>query len=73
MIKTAVEFYTLVIIVDGIMGYVPQYRHHEWGKKMRRAVDFVLNPLRRVLPKEMPFDFSPLIAVIIFSLIIRFL
>lgn len=59
-----IELYLIVIIVDSILGYVPQYRGKPWARKIKQAADFSLNPVRKVLPADLPFDFSPLVVIL---------
>ncbi len=59
-----IELYLIVIIVDSILGYFPQYRGKTWALKIKQAADFSLNPVRKVLPPDLPFDFSPLVVIL---------
>tara|TARA_R110000868_G_scaffold110286_1_gene298990 strand:+ start:27178 stop:27399 length:222 start_codon:yes stop_codon:yes gene_type:complete len=63
LIRVLIDFYKFLLIVDIILSYLPQYRHHPIVANIRRAADFTCAPVRRWLPKDLPFDFSPLIVI----------
>lgn len=63
MIRVLIDFYKFLLIVDIILSYLPQYRHQPIVANIRRAADFTCAPVRRWLPKDLPFDFSPLIVI----------
>ncbi len=54
----------VLIIADTVLSYFPQSQSNEWAKKLRKFSDFLLNPLRRLFPEDMPFDVSPMILVL---------
>jgi YggT family protein len=58
-----IEFYILLIIVDSLLSYAPEYRQYSWAKKIKQAADLTLRPIRKALPQDLPFDFSPLIVI----------
>tara|TARA_R110000868_G_scaffold175888_6_gene413129 strand:- start:4136 stop:4357 length:222 start_codon:yes stop_codon:yes gene_type:complete len=63
LIRVLIDFYKFLLIVDIILSYLPQYRHQPIVANIRRAADFTCAPVRRWLPKDLPFDFSPLIVI----------
>jgi YggT family protein len=58
-----IEFYILIIIVDSLLSYAPEFRQQTWAKKIKQAADLTLRPIRKSLPQDLPFDFSPLIVI----------
>lgn len=69
MIRTILDIYILVLIVDVILSYFPQWRHQQVVMGIRQAADFTCRPVRRLLPPDLPFDFSPLIVILGIKLI----
>lgn len=69
MIRYFLEFYILLIIVDSVLSYLPQFRHEKWAKKIKQIADFSLTPIRKNLPQDLPFDFSPVIVIILLNLL----
>lgn len=69
MIRVLLNLYSLLIIVDAVLSYLPQYQEHSIAKKIKFFADFILNPIRRFLPKEWPVDVSPLVAIVFIRLV----
>jgi YggT family protein len=69
LIRALIDLYILLIIVDSILGYLPQFRFRTWAIQIRRMADFTCAPIRRYLPGDLPFDFSPLVVIIGLKLI----
>ncbi|MBF0361461.1 MAG: YggT family protein [Oligoflexia bacterium] len=69
MVRSIIHLYILIIIADAVLSYVPQYRTKQWAQVIRKIADFSLDPIRKLLPKDLPFDVSPLIAIIVLQLI----
>lgn len=69
MIRFLLNLYVLILILDTILSYIPQARSHELGILIRKAADFTCRPIRRLLPPDLPFDFSPLIVILIIGFI----
>lgn len=61
--------YTFIIIADVILSFLPQYRYENWAIIVKKLADFALDPVRRILPADVPFDFSPMIVIIILQLL----
>ena len=70
MIRLIIQLYIFIIVAHIIVSYIPELRYKPWALKMRRLVDFTANPIRRSLPADMPFDFSPLIVIILLELFV---
>ena len=69
MIRLIIKFYILVLIVDMVLSYFPQIRNNEIARAIRKAADFTEKPVRELLPKDLPFDFSPLIVILLLNLL----
>ena len=69
MIRTLLNIYIFVLIADAILSYFPQFRHQQVVLGIRQAADFTCRPVRRLLPPDLPFDFSPLIVILGIKLI----
>lgn len=70
MISTLIDIYILVLIVDVILSYLPQYKSHPFTVRIRQLSDFACEPVRRVLPpNEIPFDISPIIVIFILKIL----
>jgi len=69
MIRILINIYTWVLIADIILSYVPQYRNEQWAKAIQKAAGYTLNPVKKLLPPDLPFDFSPIIVLVILQMI----
>ena len=65
MVRLFFELFIMLIIADSIISFFPQARSHPVSKKLKEVMDYFLNPIRRALPANLPFDFSPLILILI--------
>jgi len=69
LIRTLIELYILLLFVDVILSYLPQYRRNIWVKRVHTLANYTCSPIRRYLPNDLPFDFSPLIVVVILTVL----
>lgn len=69
MIRLIIRLYILVLILDAIISYFPNLKYNKIAIKIKQLADFTLAPIRRVLPDDLPFDLSPVVAIIILNLI----
>lgn len=64
MIRTIIDIYILILIVDVILSYLPQFKSHPLAVKIKQFSDFTCAPVRRFLPKlDIPFDISPMVVI----------
>lgn len=63
MIRILINLYILLLIVDVILSYLPQFKGQPWAIWIRKAADFTCRPIRQMLPPDLPFDFSPVIVI----------
>lgn len=73
MIRAFLNLYILLLIVDVILSYLPQYRFKIWAIKIRQFAGYTCNPVRHYLkkyvPEDIPFDFSPIVVMFILKMI----
>jgi uncharacterized protein YggT (Ycf19 family) len=63
MIRFLINVYIFILIFESIISFLPQYNKHLWVLRLRQIANFGLNPIRRLMPREAPVDFSPLILI----------
>jgi len=64
MIRFLLNLYSLILVVDAILSYLPTVRAQVWAQKIKRTADFTLNPIRKILPPDLPFDVSPIVVIL---------
>ena len=69
MIRFFINLYIYIIIADVIISFIPQYANEPWARFIRKLANYTLDPVRKILPKDLPFDISPLIVIILLQLI----
>ena len=69
MIRFLLNLYMILLVVDVVLSYLPQFRHLPAVIYIRKAADFTCRPIRRLLPPDLPFDFSPLIVMCAIQLV----
>ena len=69
MISGLINLYIVLIIIDTVLSYLPQFRNQSWAQYIKKASDFTCNPVRKILPENLPADFSPLIVILGLELI----
>lgn len=72
MIRALIQLYTFVLIIDVFLSFLPQVKNQPWAKAVRKAADVTCGPVRKIMPPDLPFDFSPLVIIMAFQLL-RFL
>jgi YggT family protein len=56
-------FYAIVVRV--IASWLGRFRYSPWLRPVYWLTDWIVEPIRRVLPAFGPFDFSPLVALLV--------
>jgi uncharacterized protein YggT (Ycf19 family) len=64
MIRFLIRFYTILLMIDCLLGFFPQTLKHEWRRKLKKIGDYTCDPVRKFLPLTLPFDFSPMIVIL---------
>jgi len=72
MIRALINLYMMLIFVDVILSYLPQYRDKVWCVKIKQAADITCKPVRKLLPSNQSFDLSPIVVFVIFRAILTF-
>lgn len=70
MIRAIINLYILIIILDVILSYLPEVRYKIWARRINQLAGFTTNPIRKYLPPDLPFDFSPVIVIVVLKLVI---
>lgn len=70
MIRTIIDIYSLILIIDVIMSYLPQYKSHPFVYRIKKLSDLTCAPVRKMLPRmDIPFDISPMIVIFALQLV----
>lgn len=73
MIRSILNVYVLVLIVDVILSYLPQFKNYPAALYIKKAADFTCKPVRKLIsqmvPQDFPFDFSPFVVILIIKLL----
>lgn len=70
VIRTLLQIYIYALIFDAIFSFFPDLGKYEWRKKLRKICDYSCGPVRKLLPANLPFDFSPFLVILIINLLI---
>lgn len=69
MIRIIIDLYILILFIDIVLSYLPDVRRQEWAQKVTQVANFTLDPVRKYMPKDLPFDFSPIVVIILLRVI----
>lgn len=69
MIRLFIYIYSWIVIVDALLTFVPQYKNQEWAKIVKKFAGYSVEPVRKLLPKDLPFDFSSLIVLVLLQIL----
>jgi YggT family protein len=69
MIRVCLNIYIIVLIVDALLTFLPKYNKHPWALQVKKVADFSLTPVRKMLPPDLPFDFSPLVVILFIQIL----
>lgn len=64
MIRLLLNLYIYLLIIDAILSFFPHLRRHVVVANIRRAADFTCAPVRKILPRDLPVDFSPVVVIL---------
>lgn len=69
IIRTLLNFYMILLLVDGILSYVPRLNQEKWRLKIRELANLTCEPVRKKLPIiPLPIDMSPLIVIMLIEI-----
>ena len=69
MIRALIQLYILLLVINAIISYVPSLRKHDWVAQLNKVCEYSCRHVRPYLPKDLPFDLSPLIVIVFLNLI----
>ena len=69
MIRFLINIYTWIVLADVVLSYFPDYQRHQWAKTIKKLAGYTLDPVRKILPADLPFDFSPIVVLVILQLL----
>ncbi len=69
MIRFLLNTYIVVLIIDSILSYFPQFDLMPARVVISKISEVTLKPIRKLLPDDIGFDFSPLIVIFAILLI----
>ncbi|MGZ3787022.1 MAG: YggT family protein [Bacteriovorax sp.] len=70
MIRLLLKIYMYALIFDAIFSYFPELEKYQWRKVLRKGCNYTCDPIRKRLPAHLPFDFSPLLVILLINLLI---
>lgn len=70
LIEFLINIYILLVILDAIFSYFPNLQSHDWIRNLRKVANYSCDPIRKILPRNLPYDFSPLVVIVILKLVI---
>ena len=69
VIRTILELYIYALIFDAIFSFFPNLQKQKWRQQLKKVCDYSCNPIRKYLPPHLPFDFSPILVILIIRLL----
>ena len=69
IIRTLLQLYVYSLIFDAILSFFPDLQRHKWRAQLKKICDVSCNPIRKLLPPNLPFDFSPILVILIINLL----
>jgi|GEM_PF-566998 len=69
VIRTLLNLYIYLVIIDTFLNYFPKWENTEWRNKIRRYSNFALIPIReKIEVLKLPVDISPLILILLIQI-----
>jgi YggT family protein len=69
LIRTLLQLYIYILIVDAILSYFPELYKHNWRRQLSRTANLACDPVRKQLPAHLPIDLSPILVIFIIELL----
>ena len=69
MIHAVLQLLIYLIIIDVILSYFPDVRGQKWAQTLHRIADAPQKPFREMIPRDWPFDPSPMIVIILIQIL----
>lgn len=67
VIRTLLNLYTYALILDAIFSYFPDLNRYRWRRELKKICDYSCDPIRKKLPPHLPFDFSPILVILLIN------
>lgn len=68
IIRTLLTIYSIALVVDAILSYIPNMNKQPWRLKLKQVCDYSCDPIRKKLPEVLPLDVSPLIVILLIKI-----
>ena len=69
MIRLLIQLYILILIINSFLSYVPSLRSQDWAAQINKVSELTCRYVRPYMPKDLPFDISPIVVIILLNLI----
>jgi uncharacterized protein YggT (Ycf19 family) len=69
VIRTVLQLYIYALIFDAILSFFPDLQKHKWRLQLKKICDYTCDPIRKLLPPHLPFDFSPILVILLINLL----
>lgn len=69
MIGSALQIFIYMTIADALLSYFPDLRRNPPVEQFHRFIELTQRPIRERLPRDLPFDPTPAIVIIICTLL----
>ncbi len=73
MIHNLLQLFIYILIIDIILSYFPDLRSQKWAQTLHKIADTPQKPIREMLPKDIPFDPTPMILIILIQILMYLL
>ena len=71
LVQLIIKAYLLLIILRAVMSWVNPARHHPVTLLLERVTEPLLRPIRSIVGIQHGIDFSPLVAIVLLTLVER--
>jgi len=69
IVSTLIRLLMILLVISSVLSWFQPIPRHPLHRALNHIVDPLLNPIRAVVPTGMGMDFSPLIAMLLLSLL----
>lgn len=67
VIRTLLDVYIFALILDAMLSFFPDLMKHNWRRQLKKICDLSCDPIRKRLPPNLPFDFSPILVIMLIN------
>lgn len=65
IVEIAFDLLFLAVFIRAIASWLGAFRYSRWMRPIYWLTDWIVEPIRRILPTTGPIDFSPLVALLV--------